>query len=103
MDCGALCRIHNLRRPVGSSALPSSDPVQSNGTSSAAACSWVSSVSAGDANCRLLRLVDAEDDSGEEDLVDTMETSEEASGNFGAGDSHALAVRESQVVQFSVS
>ncbi|KAL5103268.1 Eukaryotic translation initiation factor 2-alpha kinase 2 [Taenia crassiceps] len=83
--------------------LHSSDPLQSNGASSAAAQSWISNASTGDANCRLLRLVDAEVDSGEEDLVDSTTTSEEASEDVGAGDSRALAVRESRVVQFSVS
>eukprot|EP00108_Taenia_solium_P008593 TsM_000716100 transcript=TsM_000716100 gene=TsM_000716100 len=80
-------------------SLNSSDSVQSNGASFAAAHSWVSSVSTDDGNRRLLRLVDDEDDSGE----DAMETSKEASEDIGVGDSRALAVCESQVVQFSVS
>ncbi|VDK36313.1 unnamed protein product [Taenia asiatica] len=84
-------------------SFPPSDSVQSNGASLAAAHSWVSSVSTDDGNRRLLRLVDDEDDSGEDDLVNVMETSKEASENIGVGDGRALAVCESQVVQFSVS
>nr|CDS21424.1 eukaryotic translation initiation factor 2 alpha [Echinococcus granulosus] len=64
-----------------------SDPAESNRSSSAANFSWVSNVSAGDANCRLLRLVDDEDDSG----------------SVGPRDSCALAIPENQIAQFSVS